>query len=151
MRLASMTASKPNASVKCQKNRQAASKIEMMKQWIVAGGAMLVAAVWCGCARGMLPAAAAETGSSQADPAAQIAQGKTLFITYGCGWCHEGGGSKAGKCPQLMSSERDDDFILMRIATGSAGKMPAFGESLSGPDIQALLAYIRSLKPETTP
>jgi len=86
----------------------------MMKQWIVAGGAMLVAAVWCGCAGGILPAAAAETGSSQADPAAQIAHGKTLFISYGCGWCHEGGGRKAGKCPQLMSSERDDDFILMR-------------------------------------
>jgi mono/diheme cytochrome c family protein len=135
----------------CQKNRQAASKIEMMKQWIVAGGAMLVAAVWCGCEGGMLPARAAESGSSQADPAAQIAQGKTLFITYGCGWCHEGGGRKAGKCPQLMGIEHDDDFILMRIATGSAGKMPAFGESLSGPDIQALLAYIRSLKPETTP
>jgi mono/diheme cytochrome c family protein len=49
-----------------------------------------------------------------------------------------------------MGSERDDNFILTRIATGSAGKMPAFGESLSGPDIQALLAYIRSLKPETT-
>jgi mono/diheme cytochrome c family protein len=133
----------------CQKNRQAASKIEMMKQWIVAGGAM--AAVWCGCAGGTLPAAAAETGSSQADPAAQIAHGKTLFISYGCGWCHEDGGRKAGKCPQLMSSERDDNFILTRIATGSAGKMPAFGEALSGPDIQALLAYIRSLKPETTP
>jgi mono/diheme cytochrome c family protein len=150
VRLASMTASKPNASVDVLKNRQAASKIEMMKQWIVAGGAMLVAAVWCGGAGGITPAAA-ETGSSQADPAAQVAHGKTLFISYGCGWCHEDGGRKAGKCPQLMGSERDDSFILTRIATGSAGKMPAFGEALSGPDIQALLAYIRSLKPETTP
>jgi mono/diheme cytochrome c family protein len=123
----------------------------MMKQCIVAGGAMLVAAVWCGCAGRMLPARAAETGSNQADPAALIAHGKTLFITYGCGWCHEGGGRKAGKCPQLMGTERDDNFILTRIATGSPGKMPAFGEALSGPDFQALLAYIRSLKPETTP
>jgi mono/diheme cytochrome c family protein len=123
----------------------------MKNQWIVAGGAMLVAAAWYACADRILPAATAETESSQTDPAAQIAHGKTLFISYGCGWCHEGGGRKAGKCPQLMGTERDDDFILMRIATGSAGKMPAFGESLSGPDIQALLAYIRSLKPETTP
>ena len=76
---------------------------------------------------------------------------RRLFISYGCGWCHEDGGRKAGKCPQLMGTERDDDFILTRIATGSAGKMPAFGEALSGPDFQALLAYIRSLKPETTP
>ena len=122
----------------------------MMKRWIVAGGVMLLAAAWCGCAGTGSPAGAAETGSSQTDAAAQIARGKVLFISYGCGWCHEDGGRKAGKCPQLMGIERDDDFILTRIATGSAGKMPAFGESLSGPDIQALLAYIRSLKPETT-
>jgi mono/diheme cytochrome c family protein len=123
----------------------------MKNQWIVAGGAMLVAAAWYACADRILPAATAETESSQTDPAAQIAHGKTLFISYGCGWCHEGGGRKAGKCPQLMGTERDDNFILTRIATGSAGKMPAFGEALSGPDFQALLAYIRSLKPETTP
>jgi mono/diheme cytochrome c family protein len=123
----------------------------MKNQWIVAGGAMLVAAAWYACADRILPAATAETESSQTDPAAQIAHGKTLFISYGCGWCHEGGGRKAGKCPQLMGTERDDNFILTRIATGSAGKMPAFGEALSGSDFQALLAYIRSLKPETTP
>src|SRR6516165_2132484 len=113
----------------------------MTKQWIVAGGVILVAAAWCGCADVVPSAAAAEAGSSQTDPAAQIAHGKTLFISYGCGWCHEDGGRKAGKCPQLMGIQRDDNFILTRIATGSAGKMPAFGESLSGPDIQALLAY----------
>jgi mono/diheme cytochrome c family protein len=122
----------------------------MMKRWIVAGGVLLMAAVWCGCVGTLSPAIAADTGSGQTDPAAQIARGKVLFISYGCGWCHEDGGRKAGKCPQLMGIERDDDFILTRIATGSAGKMPAFGESLSGPDVQALLAYIRSLKPETT-
>jgi mono/diheme cytochrome c family protein len=122
----------------------------MMKQWIVEGGAMLVAAAWCACAGGMLPAAAAETGSSQTDPAAQIAHGKTLFISYGCGWCHEDGGRKVGKCPQLMGTERDDDFMLTRIAIGSEGKMPAFGTALTGPDLQALLAYIHSLKPETS-
>jgi mono/diheme cytochrome c family protein len=122
----------------------------MMKLWIIAGGAMLAAATWYGCAGGITSAVAAETGSGQADPAAQIAHGKTLFISYGCGWCHEDAGRKAGRCPQLMGTQRDDNFILTRIATGSQGRMPAFGESLSGPDIQALLAYIRSLKPETT-
>ena len=59
--------------------------------------------------------------------------------------------ARPGSCPQLMGTERDDNFILTRIAAGSPGKMPAFGEGLSGPDIQALLAYIRSLKPESTP
>ena len=104
----------------------------MMKQWINAGGAMLLAAALCGSAIGMLPARA-ETASppSPADAAAQIAHGKTLFISYGCGWCHEDGGRKAGKCPQLMGSQRDDEFIISRIAVGSPGKMPAFGEALT--------------------
>jgi mono/diheme cytochrome c family protein len=50
-----------------------------------------------------------------------------------------------------MNTLRDDDFILNRIATGSEGKMPAFGQGLTGDDFHALLAYIRSLKPETNP
>jgi mono/diheme cytochrome c family protein len=124
----------------------------MMKQWIDAGGTIFLAAMLFSCTIGM-PARAAETGSptSQADAAAQIAHGKTLFISYGCGYCHEDRGRKAGKCPQLMDTQRDNNFILTRIAAGSPGKMPAFGEALTGPDINALLVYIRSLKPETNP
>ena len=83
--------------------------------------------------------------------AAQIAHGKTLFISYGCGWCHEDGGRKAGKCPQLMDTQRDDESIISLIAVGSPGKMPAFGEALTEADIHALLLYIRSLKPESNP
>jgi mono/diheme cytochrome c family protein len=88
-------------------------------------------------------------GADAPDTSALIAKGKSLFISYGCGWCHEGGGRKPGKCPQLMGTERDDNFILSRIATGSEGKMPAFGEALGESDLHALLTYIRSLKPET--
>ena len=50
-----------------------------------------------------------------------------------------------------MGIERDDNFILSRIAAGSPGKMPAFGTGLSAEDMQALLVYIRSLKPEGSP
>ena len=81
------------------------------------------------------------------DKAAEIAKGRSLFISYGCGWCHEDGGRKAGRCPQLMNDSHDDAFLLTRIATGSPGRMPAFGQSLGEPDIAALIAYIRSLKP----
>ena len=122
----------------------------MMKRWINAGGAMLLAAGLCGYALGVPVAPAAETAAPAADDAAaQVSRGKSLFVTYGCGWCHEDGGRKAGKCPQLMNTERDDNFILTRIAIGSEGKMPAFGAMLKGPDLQALLAYIHSLKAET--
>jgi len=125
----------------------------MIKQWMNAAGAILLAAACCGHGAGFSAAGAAETAApaGPTDAAAQIARGKSLFISYGCGWCHEDGGRQGGKCPQLMNSQRDDNFIRTRIATGSEGKMPAFGTALTGPDFQALLVYIRSLKPETKP
>jgi mono/diheme cytochrome c family protein len=86
--------------------------------------------------------------TAAADKAAQIAKGGTLFISYGCGWCHADGGRKDAKCPQLMNDPHDDDFLLTRIAIGSPGRMPAFGQSLAEPEIQALIAYIRNLKPD---
>jgi mono/diheme cytochrome c family protein len=121
----------------------------MTKQRVDAGSTILFAALLCGCLAGTSPIRATET--APADPAAQIARGKTLFISYGCGWCHEDGGRKAGRCPQMMGTEHNNNFILSRIAAGSAGKMPAFGEGLSAEDMQALLVYIRSLKPEGSP
>jgi len=125
----------------------------MIKQWTNAAGAMLLAAACCGHGAGHSTVRAAETvaPAGPIDAAAQIARGKILFVSYGCGYCHEDGGRKAGKCPQLMDTPRDDNFVLTRIATGSEGRMPAFGAALTGPDFQALLAYIRSLKPEAKP
>jgi mono/diheme cytochrome c family protein len=120
----------------------------MMKQRVDAGSTILLVAALCACLAAPTPIHAAET--APASPAAQIARGRTLFISYGCGWCHEDAGRKAGKGPQLMNSERDDAFILTRIATGSQGKMPAFGTALGAEDYDALLAYIRSLKPDAT-
>ena len=48
-----------------------------------------------------------------------------------------------------MDTQRDDEFIINRIVGGSPGRMPAFGNQLVDTDIRALIAYIRSLKPET--
>jgi mono/diheme cytochrome c family protein len=121
----------------------------MTKQRAGAGSTIVLAALACGCLAGTSPLRAAETAPPGG--AAQIARGRTLFISYGCGWCHEDGGRKGGRCPQLMGTERDDNFILSRIAAGSPGKMPAFGTGLSAEDMQALLVYIRSLKPEGSP
>jgi mono/diheme cytochrome c family protein len=125
----------------------------MIKQRINTVSITFWAALLCGYAMGMLRTHAEETTSPTGpiDTAAKIARGKTLFISYGCGWCHEDGGRKAGRCPQLLESQRDDNFIVSRIAAGSPGKMPAFGEGLSEADLQALLLYIRSLKLETGP
>jgi mono/diheme cytochrome c family protein len=65
-----------------------------------------------------------------------------------CGWCHSDGGRAPGKGPQLMDTARTDDFIRFRIQHGKEGAMPAFGASFSNADIDAIIKYIRSLKPE---
>jgi mono/diheme cytochrome c family protein len=69
-----------------------------------------------------------------------------LFATT-CGWCHSDGGRAPGKGPQLMDTQRSDDFIRTRIKLGKEGAMPAFGSSFSDADIDAIIKYIRSLKP----
>lgn len=70
-----------------------------------------------------------------------------LFATT-CGWCHNDGGRVAGKGPQLMNTKRSDDFIRNRIRNGKLGAMPAFGTQFSDADLNAIIAYIRALKPD---
>ena len=69
-----------------------------------------------------------------------------LFATT-CGWCHNDGGRTAGRGPQLMNTKRSDDFIRYRIKHGKEGAMPAFGSTFSDTDIDAIIRYIRALKP----
>lgn len=71
-----------------------------------------------------------------------------LFATS-CGWCHEGGGRKAGKGPQLMHSKRDDKYLKSRIKKGKRGRMPAFRKALTEQDIDEIIFYIRTLEPES--
>jgi mono/diheme cytochrome c family protein len=88
------------------------------------------------------PALGAESAADADKDAANI-------FNSTCGWCHQGGGRVAGGIgPKLMNSERSDDYILTRIRQGKEGKMPAFGGNLNEAQIQALLRYIRNLKPE---
>ena len=69
-----------------------------------------------------------------------------LFATT-CGLCHSDGGRAAGKGPQLMNSQRDDDFIRNRIKNGKQGAMPAFGTTFNDAQIDKIIEYIRALKP----
>jgi mono/diheme cytochrome c family protein len=69
-----------------------------------------------------------------------------LFATT-CGWCHSDGGRAAGKGPQLMDSQRDDDFLRNRIKNGKVGSMPAFATMFSDAQIDQIIKYIRELKP----
>lgn len=102
--------------------------------------------------RGRLPAITAAALACAAPAWAQSAAPEQfdvqqLFATT-CGWCHSSAGRVAGKGPQLMDSPRSDDFLRNRIKVGKPGAMPAFGETFNDAQIDAIIAYIRALKPE---
>lgn len=94
------------------------------------------------CTRGVAETPPAPSGAEK--PPIDVAQ---LFATT-CGWCHNDGGRVAGKGPQLMDTKRSDDFIRMRIKNGKEGAMPAFKGALSDADIDAIIHYVRTLKPD---
>ena len=85
-------------------------------------------------------------GQSAGGNGAASINGDQLFAGT-CGFCHEAGGRKAGRGPQLMGTQRSDEFIIKRITNGKPGKMPAFGRTYSQDQIKQILAYIRSLQP----
>ena len=72
---------------------------------------------------------------------------RQMFATV-CGWCHSRGGREAGKGPKLMDSPLTDSEIAYRIKHGKQGQMPAFGSALNEQQVAAMVAYIRTLKPE---
>jgi mono/diheme cytochrome c family protein len=72
---------------------------------------------------------------------------RALFAST-CAFCHGDGGRSAGKGPQLMDTQRSDDFLRDRIKNGKEGAMPAFGQIFSDGDVDAIVRYIRELKPE---
>ena len=109
---------------------------------------------WLPLFAGALVAFAPDLALSQqtAAPAAAAASASTLDVPQlfasTCGWCHTDSGREAGKGPQLMNTKRSDDFIRFRIQHGKEGAMPAFGSTFSDADINAIIKYIRALKPD---
>ncbi|HKU98638.1 MAG TPA: cytochrome c [Vineibacter sp.] len=88
------------------------------------------------------PAQQQEQGQPQEQaPKMDVAR---LFATT-CGWCHEGGGRKQGRGPKLAGTDKSDQFMITRIKAGKSPGMPAFGRSFNDEQIQAIVAYIRSL------
>jgi len=68
-----------------------------------------------------------------------------------CAFCHEDYGRKAGKGPQLMNSERSDQYLFDRIKNGKAGRMAAFGGAFTDDQIREIVKFIRTLRPDQEP
>ena len=83
-------------------------------------------------------------------PAAKPLDVKSTFRNI-CGFCHENYGRKAAKGPQLMNSERSDEFIFNRIKKGMPGRMAAFGSAFTDDQIHDIVKFIRNLKPDQEP
>ena len=75
-------------------------------------------------------------------PAARI--GRSLFLKN-CAHCHAADAT-GDEGPDLRGLKRKDDWIARRIRNGVKGEMTAFGEKFSQQDIDALIAYLRTLK-----
>jgi mono/diheme cytochrome c family protein len=72
-------------------------------------------------------------------------RGAELFATHGCAHCHGPAGVGGGKGPdlQLVRKRMNKEQITLQIHNGGM-MMPAFGNSLTDPQIQDLVAYLRA-------
>ncbi|HTA29738.1 MAG TPA: cytochrome c [Candidatus Cybelea sp.] len=78
-------------------------------------------------------------------PAGTLAnQGYKLFMNN-CAHCH-GVDATGDEGPDLHGVTKSDAKIASYIKNGIKGEMPRFDRKLSDKDVQALIAFIRSLK-----
>ena len=84
------------------------------------------------------PVKAASASDSGTEP------GHKLF-ERNCAHCH-GDDARGDEGPDLHNLKLSDARIAKRIREGIKGEMPRFGSKLNDADIQALIAYLRSLK-----
>ena len=74
----------------------------------------------------------------------KITRGHGLF-DRNCAHCH-GDDARGDEGPSLYNLTLSDARIAKRIKEGVKGEMPKFGSKLNDADIEALTAYLRTLK-----
>ena len=78
-------------------------------------------------------------------PAGTLAnKGYKLFM-MNCAHCH-GTDARGDEGPDLHGVTKSDARIASLINNGSKGEMPKFGGKLTDADVQALIAFVRTLK-----
>ena len=71
-------------------------------------------------------------------------RGHSLF-DHNCAHCH-GDDARGDEGPSLYDLRKTDARITKIIREGIKGEMPRFGTKLNDADIQALIAYLRTLE-----
>ena len=75
---------------------------------------------------------------------ALVAQGHSLYL-MNCAHCHADDAT-GDEGPDLHGVKKSDTRIASIIQNGIKGEMPKFGQKFKDGDVQALIAFIRSLK-----
>ena len=125
-------------------------KLSLQIKGIILGTFSGVAAVGIAFAAGEMirpkPTAGSGATESLVVPSAgtQERQGYTLFM-QNCAHCH-GNDARGDEGPNLHGVAKSDARIAYMIKNGVKGEMPKFGAKLTDADVQALIAFVRSLK-----
>ena len=90
------------------------------------------------------PALPAPVASSSANPKALAAGGHKLFL-MNCAHCHAADAT-GDEGPDLHGLTKSDLKLATLIKNGVKGEMPRFGAKFSDADVQALVAFIDSMK-----
>ena len=82
----------------------------------------------------------------QTEPAleGEAKQGYRLF-EHNCAHCH-GDDARGDEGPDLHGLHKSDARLTTIIKSGIKGEMPAFVKEFNDADVQALIAYLRTLK-----
>jgi len=107
------------------------------KRLVVAG------TIWMG----IWVAAVGQSTAGGANPPAvgdESLPGYRLF-DYNCAHCH-GDDARGDEGPDLHDLRKSDARIEKIIKNGIKGEMPSFGRKFSDADVQALIAWLRTLK-----
>jgi mono/diheme cytochrome c family protein len=82
--------------------------------------------------------------ATNSPPSPLIAQGQHLFL-MNCAHCH-GDDARGDEGPDLHGLRKTDARLSALINNGIKGEMPRFNQKLSASDVQALIAFLNSLK-----
>lgn len=77
-------------------------------------------------------------------PGANSTAGRALFLKN-CAHCH-GADARGDEGPDLHNLDSTDEWIANRIQNGKKGQMTAFAGKLQRDEINAVVAYLRTLK-----
>jgi len=82
--------------------------------------------------------------ATNSSPSPLAAQGQHLFL-MNCAHCHADD-ARGDEGPDLHGLRKTDARLNTLINNGIKGEMPRFNQKLSASDVQALIAFLNSLK-----